>query len=107
MSETDNLWQRLLDDEKTRWSTLPVKELLTLENNSLHKLKSGKTEIEYELIHEKPGDFLQVKNHSFILCATRKLLPIGIIYRRYYSGFSIDPTGTIIPLPDEAIGRYD
>ena len=107
MNETDNLWQRLLDDEKNRLSTFSVKELLTMEDDSRHKLKSGETEIEYFIIHEKPDDFLGIENHSFILCAERKLLPIGVLYRRYYSGFSLDDTGTVIPLPDDAIGRYD
>jgi hypothetical protein len=107
MDETDTLWQSILDEEKNRLSTLPVKELLTCEDDSLHKLRSGKTEIEYFLIHEKPDDYPGIKNHSFILCATRKLLPIVGIYRRYYSGFSIDDAGTVIPLPDDAISRYD
>ena len=107
MSETDNLWQSILDEERDRLSKTPVNELLIMKDDSHHKLKSGETEIEYFLIHEKPNDYPEIKNHSFILCATRKLLPIGIIYRKYYSGFSLDDKGKVIPLPEDAIGRYD
>lgn len=107
MNKTDELWQRVLDEEKNRWIKRPVEELFALEQDSIHKLKIREKEIEYLLIHEKPDEFLQIDNHSFILRATRKLLPIGIAYRNYYSGFSLNGAGKIILLSDNVIGRYD
>jgi len=128
MNAKDNLWQRLLDEEKTRLSALPAEELIAMSAFTPGVIRKDGLLIDYGVWHETDReDFepsreesqtlsaqldrsLKVPNprrtsHTFVLQARRRIFP-GV-YRNYLAGFSLDPQGKIFPASDDKLSAYD
>ena len=105
MGKTDELWQRLLEQEKIRLSAIPLPELTALVNLSDTGAISGEgLTIRYCILLEKP-DFRDDQVHSFILMAQRKIF--SGLYRKYLAGFSVDSEGNIFSIADKTLYSHD
>ncbi len=105
MNSIDALWQEVINEECARWSARPSSELKTLPQCTEHKTSSGTDEIKYVLWHENPEEWPNLESHSFVLQANRKS-PL-LFYKNYLAGFALDKNGTVIPIEDDVIARYD
>lgn len=102
MNETDDLWQRAIDEECARWSARPAHELTNLPPCAKHEI--GAEAIKYVLWHENPENSRDLEFHSFILQANRK----STLYtKNYLAGFALDENGAVVPIDDDILARYD
>lgn len=107
MSKTDNLWQRVVEQEKAHLSRLTAEELKAMEFFVLQTVQIGRSQIEVGLWHEEPNHRTNFKFHVFVLMAERQLLPLMPIYRKYLDGFMLDSDGAVVPIPDDILLAYD
>ena len=129
MTKKDNLWQKLLDEEKQRLSTYSADKLIAIESGKTRIIKNGNTTIEYVIwhqVHSEDVDYSstdkantlsaqldrkfdvrrpQRVTHSFVLQATRNIL-FGF-YTNYLAGFSLDESGKVAPISDDVLYSYD
>ena len=105
MNKKDILWQKLLDAEKSRLTSLAPEELMAMGNFTSCRILHGEMAIDYGFWHETPDYRPGTNIHSFVLQAKRKLF-LGT-HKNYLAGFSIDTNGKIIPIADEVLSSYD
>ena len=129
MTRKDNLWQKLLDEEKQRLSNYPADKLIAIESGTIGVIQNGKNTIEYVIwhqVHSEDVDYSssdeantlsaqldrrlgvrrpQRVTHSFVLQATRNVLP-GF-YTKYLAGFSLDESGKVVSISDDVLYSYD